>query len=128
MSKQFFGIKFPFSEESERLTFFDMNETYEEGVRSKLIHIILTPKGQRLRHPNFGTDLIKYIFEPNIELTWSNIKEEIRKQISLYLPEVIFEDIKIIKEENNDNNIYIELEYSVEHNGITTQNKTLVKL
>jgi phage baseplate assembly protein W len=126
MIKQFYGIKFPFSEESDELTFFDMNESKEDGVKSMLLHIILTPKGQRLRHPNFGTDLIKYVFEPNDDTTWSQIKEDIRKQINFYLPEVIFEDISIV--ENEDNGMYVEIEYSIENNGIISKNKTLVKL
>lgn len=128
MSKQFYGIKYPFSEESDRLTFFDMNETKEEGIRSTLMHIIFTPKGQRLRHPNFGTDLIRYIFEPNDNETWSSIKEEIRKQVSLYLPQVSFDDINIIQKSEEENSIYVEVDYSVEFNGKITKNKTLVKV
>lgn len=128
MSKQFYGIKFPFTEESESLTYFDLNETYQDGIKSKLLHIILTPKGQRLRHPNFGTNLIKFIFESNDEKTWDSIKEEIRNQVKLYLPQVTFDNINIIKDTENEHSIYIEIDYSVNHNGETTQNKTVVKL
>jgi phage baseplate assembly protein W len=128
MNKQFYGIKYPISEESDRLTLFDMNESKEDGIKSKLLHIILTPKGQRLRSPNFGTDLIKYIFEQNDNETWVDIKEEIRKQISLYLPEVTFENINIIKNSNDEHEILIEIDYSFIDNGITKKNKTLVKI
>ena len=93
-----------------------------------LLHIILTPKGQRLRMPNFGTNLISYIFESNDTETWENIKDEIRKQVSLYLPNVIFDDIKIIHNTEEENSIFIELLYSIENNGVTTQNNTIVKL
>lgn len=128
MNKQFYGIKYPFSEESDRLTFFDLNETKNEGVKSKILHIIFTPKGQRLRKPDFGTDLIKFIFEPNSDGSWDNIKEEIRKQITLYLPEVTFNDINIIHNTDEPHELFIEIDYSINSNGITTQNKTLVKL
>lgn len=128
MNKQFYGIKYPISEESERLTCFDMCENISEGIKSKLLHIILTPKGQRLRQPNFGTNLIKYIFEPNDSETWGNIKEEIRRQVLYYLPDVIFEDIKIIKKSDNEHEIYIEVDFSFEKNGTTIKNKALVKL
>lgn len=128
MSKQFYGIKYPFSEESDRLTYFDLNETFEEGIKSMLLHIILTPKGQRLRQPLFGTDLIKYIFEQNDEDTWLSIKNEIRKQISFYLPEVTFNNVNIIQNNENMHDIYVEVDYSVEHNGKTTNNKTFVKI
>jgi phage baseplate assembly protein W len=129
MNTQFYGIKYPFSEESELLTFFDLDETKLDGVRSKILHIIFTPKGQRLRRPEFGTDLIKYIFEQNDNITWDAIKEEIRKQISRYLPEVIFNDINILQNpEENDHAIFVEVDYSVQDKGVTTQNKTLVRL
>ena len=128
MSKQFYGIKFPLSEESESLTYFDLDETYQDGVKSKLLHIILTPKGQRLRHPNFGTNLMKFIFESNTSETWDGIKEEIRKQVNLYLPQVTFDNINIIQNTDDEHNIYVEIDYSVNHNGEVTQNKTLVKL
>ena len=128
MIKQYYGIKYPFSEESDDLTFFDMNETKQDGIKSMLLHIILTPKGQRLRRPNFGTDLINYVFEPNDSSTWSIIKEEIRKQIALYLPEVSFEDIAIKHNLEEENSIYVEIDYSVNQNGVNVKNKTLVKL
>jgi phage baseplate assembly protein W len=125
--KQFYGIKYPFTEESDRLTFFDMNERKIDGAKSMLLHIILTPKGQRLRHPNFGTNLIKFVFEQKDSDTWADIKEDIRKQVSLYVPEINFKNINIIKDEN-DNSIFIEVDYSIEDNGQTVENKTLVKL
>ena len=128
MSKQFYGIKYPFSNESNRKTFFDLNENFEEGIRSMLLHIILTPKGQRLRKPDFGTDLIKFIFEPNDNDTWDNIKTEIRTQVSLYLPEVIFNNIEVIHNTEEVNSIFLEIDYTINHNGQQINNKTLVKL
>lgn len=128
MSKQFYGIKYPFSEESDRLTFFDLDETKSDGIKSKILHIIFTPKGQRLRNPEFGTNLIRFIFEPNDGETWDGIKEEIRSQISLYLPEVVFNDINIIRNTDDPHAIFVEVDYSVHNNGQTIQNKTLVRV
>ena len=128
MSKQYYGIKYPFNEGDEKKTFFDLNENNEDGVRSMLLHIIFTPKGQRLRRPNFGTNLIKFIFEPNDNNNWENIKNEIRQQISLFLPQVIFNDIKVNSNGIDNNDIFVEIDYSVKNNVIVTKNKTLVKL
>lgn len=129
MNTQFYGIKYPFSEESERLTFFDLNETKSDGIRSKILHIIFTPKGQRLRRPNFGTNLLKFIFEPNDGETWDKIKEEIRQQISLYLPEVIFNDITIVRNtEDSEHSIFVQVDYTVQINGEMIENKALVRI
>lgn len=129
MSKQFYGIKYPFSEESDRLTFFDLDETKNDGIKSKILHIIFTPKGQRLRRPDFGTDLIRFIFEPNDGETWDMIKNQIRTQISMYLPEVTFNDISIIhNNEEDEHGIFVQVDYTVQTNGEISQNKTLVRI
>ena len=130
MSEQFYGIKYPFIKESDRNTFLDLNENHDDGVRSMLLHIIFTPKGQRLRKPDFGTDLIKYIFEPSDSDTWDKIKSEIRQQISKYLPQVKFNNIKIINNSNETDlrGIFVEIDYSIEKNGQITNNKTMVKI
>lgn len=131
MSEQFYGIKYPFSEESERLTFFDLNESEDESVKSMLLHIIFTPKGQRLRKPEFGTNLIRFIYDPNDDETWDSIKEDIRKQVSIYLPQVSFNNINInrnLEEEDGGNSLFVEVDYNITTNGLEKQNKVLVKL
>jgi phage baseplate assembly protein W len=128
MNQQFYGIKYPFSEESDSLTFFDLNETEDDRVRSIILHIIFTPKGQRLRNPNFGTDLIKFIFEPNDNYTWESVKEEIQKQISFYLPQVKFNNINVVPSEEDDREVFVELDYTVISEGTEKQNKVLVKV
>lgn len=128
MKKQCYGIKFPFSEESDDLTFFDLNQTKEESIRSQLIHLILTPKGQRLRNPEFGTDLIKYVFETNDDITWENLKKEIREQVFKYVPQANIDDLKVIHNTEEKNSIYLEIDYSLIDNGQKIINKTLIKL
>lgn len=129
MSKrQFFGIKYPFQAESDDKHYVDLNESYEEKMKSELLHIILTPKGQRYRNPDFGTDLVKYIFEPNDSETWGKIKTEIRTQVSKYLPHVVFKDINIIIDSENENAAYANIEYAVSKGSYEIENKMQVRL
>lgn len=128
MKKQFYGINFPLTKESDKLTYLDLNESKTESIKSMLLHLILTPKGRRLRNPNFGTNLINYIFEPNIEETWEDIINEIKQQVSIYIPEVIFDNIEIQHDPEEENSVYIEISYSFEMNGENIKNKALVKL
>ena len=78
--KQYFDIKYPFTNDCIEKYEFDLNKSEKEKVASELLHLIFTPKGQRLRLPNYGTDLIKYIFEPNDSDAWKAIKGEISSQ------------------------------------------------
>ena len=131
MAKQFYGITYPFSDDSDLNTLFDMNETRLESIKSMVLHIIFTSKGQRIRQPEFGTDLIKYIFDPNDDsITLGNVKDEIRRQISFYLPEVSFNNIKINNgsEIGEDNTIFVEVDYSVKSNGSVSNHNVTVKI
>ena len=111
--KQLFGIKYPFQNEMEDNYYLDLNMSYKEKVRSEITHIIFTPKGQRYRMPDFGTDLIKYIFEPNDEETWGKIKSEIKEQVTKYLPRVSFQDINMYRDKENGNHLYAEIKYAI---------------
>ena len=111
--QQYFGIKYPFQNESEDSRFVDLNETYVDKMRSELLHIIFTPKGQRYRNPDFGTNVIKYIFEPNDEETWNGIKSEIKTQVAKYLPRVNFKNISMYKDGENENRVYADISYSI---------------
>ena len=56
--KQFYGIKYPFTYNNEDLVYVDLNETYEDSIQAQVLHIIFTPKKQKLRDPDFGSDLV----------------------------------------------------------------------
>ena len=82
---QKYGIKFPITVISEEKSLFDTNTYQSDSVKSELLHIIFTPKGQRLRDPEFGTNLIQYIFNPNDNQTWDDVVSEVKDATSKYL-------------------------------------------
>jgi phage baseplate assembly protein W len=97
-------------------------------MKSELLHIIFTPKGQRYRKPDFGTDIIKFIFEPNDGETWNGLKDEIKTQVSKYLPNVVFKDISILQDKENENGVYAEIEYTVIKGNYEIDNNIQVRL
>lgn len=110
---QYLGIKYPFTNNEFQNFFLDVNETEQERIRSQIMHVIFTPKGQRIREPEFGTDLIKFIFEPNEEVTWDGLKNEIIDAVQTYVDNVILNDIQVAKSEENDTAVYVRIDYSV---------------
>lgn len=110
---QYLGIKYPFTNNEFQNFFLDVNETEQEKIRSQIMHVIFTPKGQRIREPEFGTDLIKFIFEPNEEVTWDGLKNEITDAVQTYVDNVILNDIQVAKSEENDTAVYVRIDYSV---------------
>lgn len=109
---QKYGIKYPFTLENEDGLFLDTNNSVTDGVKSQLLHLLFTPKGQKLRDPEFGTDLIKYIFNPNDGETFSEIKTAITSQVTKYIPSVEFRDVTIHKTED-EMGIVVIVEYGV---------------
>jgi phage baseplate assembly protein W len=115
LDKQKYGIKYPFTSDNEDGIFLDLNDSLAEGVKSRVLHVIFTPKGQKLRDPNFGTDLIKFIFSQKDDLTINGIKTEITNQLMKYVPEVEFKDIRIYTSENNENELIVSIDYGVKN-------------
>ena len=125
---QKYGIKYPFTTDNDDGTYIDLNKTYGEGIQSQVLHVIFTPKGQKLRDPDFGTDLVKYIFSQSDSSTFGSIKGEISSQIAKYVAEVEFRDISIYNSEGDDNSIVVMVEYGVKQGNKTEVTKVAVKL
>lgn len=110
---QKYGIKYPFTLENDDELYMDLDMTKADSLKSRLLHVVFTPKGQRLRNPDFGTDLIKYIHEPSDEITFENLKHDIIQQIYKYVPDIVFKDISIYDDERNENGKIVIIHYSV---------------
>ena len=111
---QRYGIRYPFQLENDDELYMDLNETNEESLKSRLLHVIFTPKGQRLRNPDFGTDLIKYIHEPADETTFERLRNDITQQVYKYVPDIVFKDISIYNDENSDNGKIVIIHYNIQ--------------
>lgn len=127
--KQFYGIHYPFTANSEFNTLVDMNETIKDKVRSIIMHIIFTPKGQKLRDPEFGSDLIKYIFDPQDQLSMESIKSDVSEMINKYVGKnVNLDNIEIAQDEDNQHKIFVKVIYSVKEGYTETKDSFAVTL
>ena len=115
-----YGVKFPITVQSADNTLIDLNQTKEDEVYSELVHLIFTPKGQRLRDPNFGTRLIQFIFNPNDSETWGDILTEIKDTVSKYIPSCSIKDLTI-NESDNGVGLRVDMKYTVKQNGLNTE-------
>lgn len=112
MAKQrFINIDFPFKDSPEGF-YFNLNATDADAIRADLLHLLLTNKGERLYSPDFGSDLKKYIFEPNDSITHEQIRDNLNGSIKRYLPNLIVNDISF-KNDSIEELIIVELTYTV---------------
>lgn len=126
--KQKYGIKYPFTTYNNEMVFMDLNDTFAEGIKSKVLHVIFTPKGSKLRDPEFGTNLVQFIFSNDEKSSLDDIKQEITAQIMKHVPQVEFRNIEIFKDEKDDNSIIVMVEYGVKKGNKTELTTVGVKL
>ena len=77
------------------------------------MHLILTHRGQRLYMPDFGTDLMKYIFEPADGKTFSEIKVDIQQTVKKYIPNLTINEVEVNQETNNEHKATIRIDYTI---------------
>lgn len=127
-NKQYFGIKYPFRNEGVQNFYLDANESLSDKVKSQLIHIVFTPKGQRIRNPEFGTDLIKFIFSPSDGMTWEAVKTEISDSVTRWANNITLKNIEVVKNEDDEHEIYVRLDYSVTEGNKITNDSVVIEL
>lgn len=126
--KQYLGIRYPFTSQDFQNFYIDLNSSLKGKVKSQIMHVIFTPKGQRLRNPEFGTDLIKYIFDPNDTATWESVKNEIKDSISRWVNNVNLKDIQIVKNVDDDLEIFVRVDYTINIGNKSTDDSMVVQL
>jgi len=81
-----YNIKFPLNDNLSTNTYFLMTQVTKEALSSDLLLLLLTQKGERYYEPNYGTNLLKFIFEPNDNLTAGDVEQEIKNTVAAYIP------------------------------------------
>jgi phage baseplate assembly protein W len=106
----------------------DMNVDMKDKVKSTLMHVIFTPKGQKLRDPEFGTSLIRYIFDPNDELSWETVQQEVSEVVSRYVKGVTVNSISVLQNEENGLGVYVRVDYTVNQGYKSIKDQIVTKL
>ena len=81
-----YNIKYPLEDDSNNNTYFKLTQITKDAFSSDLLLLLLTEKGERYYEPDYGTNLLKYIFEPNDNITATDIEQEIKNTVSQYIP------------------------------------------
>ena len=109
---KFININYPFKNSSQGF-YLDLNADSNSAIKADLMHLILTRKGQRLYDPNFGTDLLRFIFEPEDGLSLNNIKQEITDVVKKYLPELHVNNVSVTQSSESDYAAVVRIDYTV---------------
>ena len=126
--RQFYGVKYPFTNDMAEMYYVDLNKDKKAKVRSQIMHVVFTPKGQYIRNPEFGTDLIRHIFEPNDSVTWEAVKTEVRESVAKWIPDVVINNVSVVSKDDEAFSVFVRLDYSVRDGNKTMTDSIVTKI
>ena len=89
---------------------FEGTPTTREQVKTNLLNLILTEKGERINHPNYGLGVKNLLFEQGID--HEQMEENIHSQIMIYIPEIELIDTTV-STSKDQHTIQIKISYSI---------------
>jgi phage baseplate assembly protein W len=111
------GISLPFNGPSG-----PFNSTYstQDQIKSNLINLILTNKGERVFNPEFGLGLRDILFEGITDDIVPIIQDLIVTGTNIFIPEIIIIET-IVNLNKDDNSISITVNYRLKISGTSDQ-------
>jgi phage baseplate assembly protein W len=117
------NINYPFKN-SQQGYYLDMNETNSAAIKSDLMHLLLTRKGERLYMPEFGTDLLKFIFDPYDKKTITDLKMEISETVKKFIPNLTINNIIVEESDLSEYAATVKIDYTIT-NGVFVENEII---
>lgn len=97
------GVKVPI--QMGKTGFFDQTFTSLEEAKANMMNLLLTRKGERVMHPDFGTDIYGLLFSQITKDLDTKIENQIRSAVDMWLPYVALSNVEVdISDENIENN------------------------
>ena len=104
------SITYPLQDDLEKNRLLQMDTTAKESVKSQLLFLLSTPKGSRWYTPDFGTNLQRYLFEPNDSPTWDAVIAEVQDTVGKYIPNMTITKMDTQKG-NTDYSLLLNVQY-----------------
>ena len=109
------NINFPLNDVKEKNTFFQLTQTTKNALAANLTLLLLTQKGERYYMPDYGTNLKRFLFEQNDQVTQSEIEKDIKQTVSKFIPQLQIKELNFYTGKDKfgnpigDNQLNIEL-------------------
>jgi phage baseplate assembly protein W len=110
------GIAIPFNAPNV----FFQTYTTQDAIRNNLLNFFLTNQTERYLNNQFGANLRAFVFEQISTDNIDSLKENIQLLVSKYFNNINVESLDILEYPDN-NEITIQLVYSIINTGITDQ-------
>lgn len=117
------GITLPF--QNGQSGYFRQSYDVVTQVKSNLINLLMTKKGERIMQPSFGCDIHSIVFSNITEETHANVRGTIEEAIQIWLPYVAVDSVRVVRDDDK-NLIYVAVVFSLTNNLNITDSITLV--
>ena len=88
------------------------NKTYstKDQIKSNLINLLLTDKGERIMNPEFGADIRRSLFDNITSESTDLLRAKILDAVDIFIPEIVVIDL-VINPDIDQNTLNITLSY-----------------
>jgi phage baseplate assembly protein W len=99
-------------------TAFNQNFTTEDEVKTNIISLLSTKRGERIMQPQLGSGLQELLFEQNDGTLADRIEEEINNTIEMWLPFVNVEQINVEQSDylKDTNTVNVNITFTIGNN------------
>lgn len=96
----------------------------DQNIREAVRIILMTELRERLRLPEFGGGLNRYLFEPNTVMTRHQIQERITRSLTQWEPRISLESVDVEPDESDPQSAIAVITYNL----VATQARERVSL
>lgn len=108
----FLNIKYPLQDSIEDNFFLKRNRTTVEAIKSNILLLLTTQRGTRYYNRDFGSNIQRFLFEPNDSITQVDIEEDIKATLNRFIPQIKVENIEFTQLSDNQLILDIQFTYS----------------
>jgi len=118
LSMKSINIQFPIKDDPATNNLFLLNYITKDALVSDLQLLLYTKKGQRYYMPDYGTNIEKFLFDPETKDTENKIIADIRESVRTYMPEVTINSVAFYTNQDvgyndlQDNELRISIDFT----------------
>jgi phage baseplate assembly protein W len=109
------GISLPFNGRGV----FNNTFSTKDQIKSNIINLLLTNKGERIMNPDFGADIKNLLFEGMTDDLKLAINEKIVNAFNMYIPQASINNINI--NFGDDNSVNVTVNYIINISNVSDQ-------
>lgn len=90
------SFNFPFAPSTGSLGYLEVTNDHISAIRANVRSLLLTNRGERVMHVDFGCNLREFLFEPKTKALRNRIAERVKSQLARWIPFVSLIGLYII--------------------------------